>query len=384
MINMNEHNGNKEYKQCSRCVMDTSDSQIKFDSSGICDHCRNFDNNIKPNWNPSVPNNQLSKLVDQIKREGKGKAYDCIIGISGGLDSSYLLHYATKVLGLRPLAFACDTGWNLNVAVENIERMTTGLDLDLYTEIVDWEEMRDLQLSFFKSQVPYQDIPQDHVIFASLYNYASKNNIKYVLTGGNYSTECVREPSEWVYMNDLRFIKDVHSKFGSMKLEKLPLCGMFKYKLYYRIFKGMKVIKLLDMLPYNKEDAIRTLNQNYGWESYKNKHYESIFTRFLEGWWLINKFGYDKRKAYFSSLILTGQKTRDEALKELSTTPYNSEQAAKDLVYISNKLGISKKDFLEMMNLPNKTYRDYKNSFWLINLAMKVARLLGIEKRQMR
>jgi len=375
----------REYQVCKNCAMDTTDSLIIFDEKGVCDHCNNYYDNILPNWHPDeIGAKELDKIAKKIKKDGKDKEYDCIIGISGGVDSSYLLYYAKEKLGLRPLAFSVDSGWNLNVAVENVEKIVKGLGLDLYTEIVNWNEMKDLQLAYFKSQVPYQDTPQDHVIFASLYNYASKNGIKYVLTGGNYSTECVREPNEWVYLNDIRQIKDIHKRFGSITLKTLPLCGMFKYRLYYGYFKGMKVVKPLDLIPYKKEAAISLLEEKFGWERYANKHFESVFTRFYEGYWLVKKFGFDKRRAHFSSLILTGQMTREEALKKLQEPPYSEELAMQDLEYVAKKLGITTEEFEDMMKGENKTYKDYKSNAGLIETAIKTAILLGVEKRQFR
>lgn len=375
----------REYQVCSNCVMDTSDSVIQFDDKGICDHCNNYYNNILPNWHTdNIGKSKLNAIVGKIKKDGKGKKYDCIIGLSGGVDSSYLLYYAKEVLGLRPLVFAVDTGWTLNVAVENIEKIVKGLGLDLYTEIIDWNEAKDLQLAYFKSQVPYQDTPQDHEIFASLYNYAAKNGVKYVLTGANYSTECVREPNEWVYVNDLRQIKDIHKKFGTRPLKTLPLCGMFKYRLYYRYVKGMKIVQPLNLIPYKKEDAIALLEKKFGWERYANKHFESVFTRFYEGYWLPKKFGYDKRRAHFSSLILTGQLTREEALKKLAEPPYDEELAMQDLEYVAKKLGLTKQEFIEMMNEKNRTYKDYKSNAWLYRLTIKIAIMVGYEKRQFR
>ena len=376
---------NRAYQVCSNCVMDTTDSLITFDEHGVCDHCNNYYNNILPNWHPDEQGQmELDAIVHRIKEDAKGKPYDCIIGLSGGVDSSYLAYYAKEVLGLRPLLYAVDTGWNLNVANENIDSIVKGLDLDLYVERVDWEEMKDLQLAYFRSQVPYQDSPQDHVIFAALYNYAAKNGIKYVLTGGNYSTECIREPYEWVHMNDLAQIKDIHRRFGTRPLRTLPLCGIFKYRLYYRYIKGMKIIHPLNMIPYKKETAISLLEKKFGWKPYANKHFESIFTRFFEGYWLVNKFGYDKRKAHFSSLILTGQMTREEALKKLAEPPYDEVLAMEDMEYIVNKLGLTKEAFMELMQGENKTYRDYKSDAWLIKAAIKTAQFLGMEKRQFR
>ena len=375
----------RPYQVCRNCVMDTTDSKITFDATGLCDHCQNFYAVIEPQWQRQIADTvKLNQLVATIKRHGQGKEYDCIIGLSGGMDSSYLLYYAKEVLGLRPLAYSVDTGWTLNVALENIEKIVRGLELELHTDIINWNEMKDLQLAFFKSQVAYQDLPQDHVIFAGLYNYAIKHKIKYVLTGGNIATESIREPIEWVYQNDLRHIRDIHSTFGEKPIRDLPMTGMFKYKLYYRFVKGMKVIRPLDMIPYTKELATKTLKERFDWEPYQNKHYESVFTRFYEGYWLVNKFGFDKRKAHFSSLILTNQLSREEALQQIANPPYDESQVMKDLTYICRKLSVSKDEFLSLMQQPNRTYKDYKNNARWIALAVWIARFLRVETRQYR
>lgn len=375
----------REYRVCTNCVMDTSDSLIQFDEKGVCDHCNNYYSKILPTWHTDDRGKQkLDQIVAQIKKDGKDKDHDCIIGVSGGVDSSYLLYFAKKVLGLRPLAFSVDTGWTLNVAVENIEKLVKGLNVDLVTDVVNWNEMRDLQLAYFKSQVPYQDMPQDHAIFASLYNYASKHQIKYVLTGGNYSTECVREPNEWVYVNDVTQMRDIHRRFGTIPLRTFPTCGMLKYRLYYRYFKNMRIVRPLDLIPYIKEDAIKILEQEIGWQRYANKHFESVFTRFYEGYWLVKKFGYDKRRAHFSSLILTKQMSRDAALAKLKDPPYDPELAQQDLKYVSKKLGISTEEFESLMKQGNKTFKDYKSNFWILQPIIKLAIAMGFEKRQFR
>lgn len=373
------------YQVCSNCVMDTSDSLIKFDEKGFCDHCNNYYNVILPNWHPNeIGAMKLRRIVEVIKKHGSNKEYDCIIGLSGGIDSSYLLYYAKTKLELRPLVFAVDTGWNSDIATENIRRMVEKLGVKLHTEVINWSEMKDLQLAYLKAQVPYQDTPQDHAIFASLYMNAVKKKIKYVLTGANYSTECVREPIEWVYPNDVKQIRYIHKRFGSVSLKTFPLCGMFKYRIYYRFAKGMKIIRPLNLIPYNKEEARTLLENEFGWKSYGNKHFESIFTRFYEGYWLIKKFGYDKRRAHFSSLILTGQMTREEALEKLEEPPYDEELAMQDLEYIARKLELSKEEFIELMKGENKTYKDYPSSAHLIKFAIKIASLVGIEKRNYR
>lgn len=370
----------KEYKICTNCVMDTTDPDITFDENGRCDFCNNYYNSILPSWCPDEK--KLKAIAEKIKKEGKGKKHDCIIGFSGGIDSSYVAYIAKKILGLRPLLLSVDTGWNINNTNENIERLVKKLDLDLETIVVDWEEMKDLQVAFFNSQVPYQDTPQDHAIFAGLYNYAAKHGYKYVLTGANYSTEGVKPPKEWTYLNDIVMIKDIHKKFGKRPLKNFPLCGMFKYRIYYRYFKGMRVIHPLNMVHYNKNEAIALLKNEIGWEPYENKHYENVFTRFYEGYWLPKKFGYDKRKCYFSSEILSGQLTREEALEKLKQQPYDENMAMQDLEYIAKKLDMEKDEFLYLMNGPNKTFRDYKNREKLLKFAIRLAILYIIRYRE--
>lgn len=375
---------NRKYQVCTKCVMDTSDSVIKFDENGVCDHCNNYEENIKEIWNNVLNSKKLNNLMMKIKRDGKNNEYDCIIGLSGGIDSSYVLDYTVNELKLRPFVLVVDTGWNLKVADLNISSLLEKLKVPYRKVTIDFDQMCDLQLSFFKSQVPYQDLPQDHIIFSTLYNTAVKMKIKHVLTGGNFSTEAIREPNEWVYQNDLRMIKDIHRKYGESKLDKLRMTGMFKYKLYYRFFKGMKVHRILDFIPYSKSIALERLTATYGFVPYENKHYESRFTRYYEGYWLIKKFGYDKRKAHFSSLILSGQLDRGKAMEILSNPPYDSNLVLEDESIICDELGITIEYFNELMKGANKTYKDYKNTSKFIKIAVFIARLLGVEKRQYR
>jgi N-acetyl sugar amidotransferase len=366
--------------------MDTSDSLISFDGNGVCEYCNNYKSNILPKWRPGKADTEaLTAIVEKIKTQGQGKKYDCLIGLSGGVDSSYVAYYAVVELGLRPLLFVVDTGWNLPVADENVANIVEKLGCDVHTEVIDWEEMKDLQLAYFKSQVAAQDSPQDHAIFAALFEYAAKNKFKYVLTGANYSTECVREPLEWHYhASDVRQLKDIHKKNGSRPLKRFPLCDIFKSKIFYKGIRGIKSIPILNYLPYQKEMAIATLSEELGWQRYQNKHYESVFTRFYEGYWLIKKFGFDKRRAHFSSLILTGQLAREDALRILEQPPYDEQSAMDDMEHISEKLGITKDEFLNLMAQPNKTYKDYKNEMAFINIGTKVMRLLGKERKIMR
>jgi N-acetyl sugar amidotransferase len=363
--------------------MDTSDSKISFDEHGWCDYCRNFYSNIQPNWHPNEKGEaQIRPLIEKIKRDGKGKEHDCLIGISGGLDSSYVTHVAVKKFDLRPLIFHCDTGWNSDLGVSNIQKIVEGLGLDLVTEVVNWEEMKDLQLAFFKSQVPFIDTPQDLALFSAIYNFGAKNGFKYLITGGNNSTECVRESLEWTYFStDMRHVNDIHRKFGTRPLETFPTCDILKYKLFYRWIKGIQVVKLLDFVPYIKAEAIETLQRLYGWHPYPQKHYESRFTRFFESFWALKKFGYDKRRAYLSSEILTNQLTRGEALARVSKPELDEETMKREFEYVAKKLGLSVAELQNIFDGENKTFHEYKNNFFLITLGARISRLLGLENR---
>lgn len=372
----------RPYQICANCIMDTSDSGIAFDERGWCDYCNNYHDNIVPNWHPDERGErEIMAQVEQIKRDGKGRDHDCLIGLSGGVDSSYVTYIAKEKFGLRPLLYHVDAGWNSQQAVNNIEKLVDGLDLDLFTEVVDWPEMRDLQLAFFKANVPHLDTPQDHAFFAGLYNFAAKNNVKYILTGANYSTECVREPLEWHYhASDLRQLKDIHRRFGTRPLKKFPLAGIFRFKIWYRFAKGVRVVKPLNSIPFHKEEAMQELVDKFGWQKYAHKHYESRFTRFYESYWLPTKFGYDKRRAHFSSLILTGQLSREDALAKIAVPAYDPETIAEDFEYIATKLGITVEELRAFHGGPKKTFRDYKNDMALMDLGAKVLRAAGIQR----
>ena len=362
--------------------MDTTDSKITFDANGVCDHCVDFYKNVRPKWHTDERGRaELEAIVKKIKESGKGNDFDCLLGISGGVDSSYMLHITVKDFGLRPLVFHVDGGWNSELAVNNIEVMIDKLGLDLYTEVIDWEEMRDFQLAFIKAGVPHIDIPQDHAFVATLYNFANKYNIKYILNGGNISTECVRNPMEWLYYGtDMAQIKDIHRRFGTIPLKNYPLSPILKHKFYLRYIKGIKVVKPLNYFPYIKKDAVTLLSETYGWKEYPQKHFESRFTKFYEGYWLPLKFGYDTRKVQYSSLILTGQMTRDEALERLKVPPYDPETIADEFKYIATKLNITEEELRSYLNAPNKTYKDYKNQEIMFVLGAKVLKAIGVEQ----
>ena len=372
----------REYQICSNCVMDTTDSKIVFDDQGVCDHCNTYYKDILPNWyTDDRGDRELTNIINKIKKEGKEKDFDCLMGMSGGIDSSYLLYVMKEKYGLRPLVFHVDAGWNSQIAVNNIERLVDGLGLDLYTHVINWEEIKDLQLAFFKSGVPHIDVPQDHAFFATMYKFASKHKIKYILTGGNYSTECVRNPLEWMYyQSDSIQLRDIYKKFGSGKLKDYPVTNILWHKVYLPYVKKIKLIRPLDFVPYNKDKAMQLLVDEFGYQKYPQKHFESRFTRFYESYWLPKKFGYDTRKVQFSSLILTGQMTREKALEKLKTPAYNPETIHRDFEYVATKLGISVDELQSYMDAPNKTYKDYKSQESIYNLGAKLMRMLGLEK----
>ena len=378
----NQPRSDRPYQICNNCIMDTSDSKIVFDASGRCEYCDNYYKNILPNWHTDERGErEIMAQVEKIKADGKGKDHDCLIGLSGGVDSSYVVYLAKEKFGLRPLLYHVDAGWNSQQAVNNIEKLVDGLELDLFTEVINWPEIRDLQLAYFKSGVAHLDTPQDHAFFAGLYNYAARTGSKYILTGANYSTECVREPLEWHYhASDLMNLKDIHKKYGTSPLKSYPTSDIFTFKLYYRYVKGIQVVKPLNHVPYIKEEAMDELVERFGWQKYAHKHHESRFTRFYEGYWLPTKFGFDKRRAHFSSLILTEQLSRDDALHKIEQPAYPRDEMAQDMEYIANKLGISVTELEGYRDGPNRSYRDFANAMGLIDLGTRAMRALGMQR----
>lgn len=378
---------NRMYQICTKTIMDTTDPNIVFNEKGESDYYINFKENIEPNWHTDERGyDELMRIADRIKKTSKSKDFDCIIGLSGGLDSSYAAYVAKEIMGIRPLIFHVDAGWNTDRAVGNIEKLINGLNLDLYTEVINWEEMKDLQVAFLKSQIADQDLPQDYAFFSGLYKFAKKHKINYVLTGGNFSTECCREPEEWGGFPgiDTRLVKDIHGRFGKRKLKTFPLVDILSYKIYYKYVFGMEVFKPLNLIPFTKKGAESLLAEKFGWESFQHKHHESRFTRFYEDYWLPRKFGFEKRRAHFSSLILTGQMTREEALERISRPELSEEFLQKEFEYVANKLDLTKQELQGIFEGENKTFRNYKNKIGIIKLGATVMQKLGMEKRLFR
>ena len=372
------------YKICTNCIMDTSYSQIRFDAQGICEFCNNFKNKILPSWDVGVKGSELLvSMSEKIRADSKGNDFDAILGLSGGLDSSYAAYVAVKKMGLRPLLFHVDAGWNTDQAVSNIEKLVDGLGVDLYTEVINWDEMKDLQVAFLKAGIPDQDLPQDTAFFSALYQFARKNKIKHVITGSNFSTECCREPEEWGgYPGiDKTLIDDIHGRFGKLALSSFPIKDILVYKIFYQKILGMKVHHPLNCLPYVKKDAEEELERLFGWQRFQHKHHESRFTRFYEDFWLPSKFGYHKRRAHFSSLIMTGQMSREFALERIGRPEMSENFLQQEFEYVAHKLDLSVSELQAIFDAPNKTFCQYKNKRWLIGLGAKVLSILGLEKR---
>lgn len=365
--------------------MDNSDPEITFDSQGVCSHCENFDKVIKPSWNGGADNNKsLIAMGEAIKARNRSKDFDCIIGLSGGLDSSYTAYVAVEKMGLRPLLFHVDAGWNTDQAVSNIEKLVDGLRLDLYTEVVNWEAVKRMQVAFLRSGIPDQDLVQDAAFFSGLYQFAKKYDVKDILTGSNYSTECCREPEDWGgYLGiDKSLFGDIWSIFGDGKPNRdFPLVDIMVYKLWYQRVLGMKVHHPLNLVSYVKSEAEGELELRFGWQRFQHKHHESRFTRFYEDYWLPNRFGFHKRRAHFSSLIMTKQIEREEALQRLSQPEMNKHFLQQELQYVASKLELDDHELDVLFNLPKKTFRDYKNKRWLIRKGARGMRFLGLERR---
>ena len=345
-----------EYRICSRCLMDTSDPDIVFDEQGVCNHCHDHDRLMTQKViTGKAGEAYLQKLVEEMKRAGRGKPYDCLIGVSGGVDSTYVA-YLVKKMGLRPFAVHMDNGWDSELAVKNIEETLKRLGIDLHTEVLDWEEFKSLQVAFLKASTPDSEIPSDHAIWAVLGNVADKLKVKYIVSGFNVRTE-THLPRAWSQGHfDWKYIRSVHRQFGRGRLKTFPHIGFFTY---YRRLLTHRRVDILNYIDFNKAEAMKILEQELGWRYYGGKHYESIYTRFYQGYILPTKFGYDKRRSHLSSLICSGETTREAALKELDKPTYQPSMQEEDREYVVKKLGINDDEFEAILNAPKKTFWDY-------------------------
>lgn len=368
----------RPYQACVRCIMDTrADPSILFDASGVCNHCQRYDELLSTRVIAGEPGRKaLGRLVEAMKAAGRGRDYDCIIGVSGGVDSTYVA-YLVRNLGLRPLAIHFDNGWNSELAVKNIERVLKKLDIDLYTYVVDWEEFRDLQVAFLKASTPDGEIPTDHAIYALLWREATRRGIRFIVSGMNFATESVSVP-DWSYgHSDWRYVKDVHRRFGTVRLRTYPHFSL-PWLFYVNILRGVRSVSILNYVDYHKEQAMELLSKELGWVYYGGKHHESIYTRFYQGYVLPTKFGVDKRYGHLSDLVNAGQTTREQALAEIAGPPYPLDEQQRDLEYVVKKLGLTRERFDEIMRLPPKTFRDYRNSYGFVQLLKRwVNRLRG-------
>ena len=367
---------------CQLSVLDSSYPRIAFDSAGVSAPARVFKEEVWPRATQDSDNRKrLDELLENIRRSRGKSEYDCIIGLSGGLDSSFMLHTAVTEFGLRPLVVHVDGGWNTDRASRNIGRLVNGLGIDLYTEVIDWARMADFQLAWFKSGTPYLDIPQDQAFLATLYLLAEKEDIKVILNGGNFATEGIRNPLDYYYYGtDPRFLRDIESKFMRSNLSGFPITPIWRHKIYLRYLRGIRVIKPLNYVNYRKKSAEKALSREYGWEAYPQKHFESRFTRFLEAYWLPKRFGFDPRRIEYSTLVLTNQLTREEALEKLRQLPLSDDEVRVEQAFVCSKLGISEHEMDTFFSLPRKFYWDYDNLSSVFAAGSKLATLLGLER----
>lgn len=346
-----------EYRICTRCLMDTTDPEIQFDEMGVCNHCHDYDRLISQRvLTGQAGLSYLEALVEQIKRDGVGKPYDCLMGVSGGVDSTYVAYVVKKKFGLRPLAIHMDNGWDSELAVKNIEETLKRLEIDLYTNVLNWEEFKDLQLAFLKASTPDSEIPSDHAIWAVIGDMAEKLKVRYILTGFNVRTE-THLPRTWSQGHfDWKYIQSVHKQFGRNKLKTFPHQG---FVTYYRRLLSLSRVDILNYLDYNKQEAMQLLENELGWRYYGGKHHESIYTRFYQGYILPAKFGYDKRRSHLSSQICSGELDRDAAIVELQRPAYAPSLQEDDREYVVKKLGLNDAEFDAIMKLPLKKFWDY-------------------------
>ncbi len=375
----------RPYQVCTCCVMDTSDEDITFDENGVCMRCKEYQERILPEWNYGKGHEaELHTLLDAIKKSGEGKPYDCILGLSGGLDSSYMLHLAVTEWGLRPFVFHIDCGWNLPVAEENIKRLTNKLGVKLHVEKMDWNELREMQLAWFRTGLESLDAPQDHAFIALIDRFSRELGVKYILNGYNIATEVIADPASWNKgagpTGDSTYMKDVIRKHCSIPIRHYTFTNGFKHKLYLPYVLGVKTVKPLNLVPFTRAEMIVTLSREYGYEPYGQKHFEDLITKFLEGWWSPTRFGHDIRRAQLSSLVVTGQMPRDEALKILEQPPLTEEESHELFVEVARRLEISEDELMAFHDMPECT-EHFKSQEFVYNLGIRLYELLGLEKR---
>lgn len=350
--------GEPGYRRCVSCIMDTTDPDITFGEDGRCSHCKKSDA-YRRIWDPAGDPVGLELLVERIRRDGRGRDYDAIMGLSGGVDSSFVAHLA-KEFDLRVLVIHVDTGWNSELAVKNIENVVNRLGFELATHVVDWEEMQDLQYAFLRSGVPNQDIPQDHAINAGFFKFAARSGAKWSLSGGNFACEGIL-PQSWGYdAMDLTHIMDIHQRFGRRPLRTFPRMSFFEFGIRHQVLGGLGVARLLNLVRYEKAAAMRILEERLGWRYYGGKHYESRFTKWFQGWYLPTKWGYDKRLAHLSSMVVSGQLTREQALAEFRAGALPTAELEADADYMMRKLGVTPSEFSGLLAVPNTPHSRYR------------------------
>lgn len=359
------------HRRCQRCVMDESDPGIRFDPQGLCSHCQRWDAVQRHAWMPDERGAQrLSEAVIRIRSDGAGRPYDAIIGLSGGVDSAAMAVRLADT-GLRLLAVHVDGGWNSAIAVGNIERLVRHLGIDLVVHVVDWDEMRDLQLAFLRAGVPNQDIPQDHAFFARLRAEARRFGVRWFLSGHNLATEAVL-PAAWGYnAMDLTHLRAIHRRFGTRPLRLFPTISLLQLKLLDPLFHRLRIIYPLDWMAYDRDSAKAELSQRLGWQDYGEKHHESRFTRFFQTWWLPTRFGYDKRLAHLSSRILSGQISRGIALAQLEQPAFDPEMIVEDQYFIARKLGVDATEFARILAAPTRRHEEFPSNAWVTRLAAR-------------
>lgn len=354
-----------DYRQCTRCVMDTTDPDIRFDAEGRCNHCTGFlEHTSKRVYRGDETRRELERVVERVKRRSRGGDYDCVLGISGGIDSCYAAHVATS-LGLRTLAVHMDNGWNSDIAVKNIRHVTNRLSMDYRSWVLDWEEFRDLQLAFLRASVPEIETPTDIAIPAALHRVAAEVGAKTIISGGNFATEGIL-PKAWHYnAKDVTYLKAIHRRFGSRPLRTFPTFGALAEG-WYKLARGIRFFYLLNHVPYAKDDAVAFLQEELGWTYYGGKHHESKITGFVQSYLLPVKFGIDYRKATFSTQICAGEMTRDGALEQLERPPYDLAKVAVEKEYIAKKFDITLDELERIMREPARSHRDYPNAQWIL------------------